>query len=100
MGAGLGHYTKFMLKQSKRPCHIFASDGAYGVAEATEGLVRKMDLTVLHTLGVYDWVVSLEVGEHIDRKYEAILLENLVKASRMGIVLSWAVLHQGVPILL
>lgn len=42
-----------------------------------------------------DWVLSLEVGEHLPRQYEATFIENLHKHNRQGIVLSWARPGQG-----
>ena len=43
----------------------------------------------------YDWVISLEVGEHIPKEYENIFIENLHKNNIRGIVLSWAIKGQG-----
>ena len=42
-----------------------------------------------------DWVLSLEVGEHIPKEFEAVYLANLAKHARRGIVLSWAVPGQA-----
>jgi len=42
-----------------------------------------------------DWVVSIEVGEHIDQAFEDTFFDNLVKLSEKGVVLSWAVEGQG-----
>lgn len=42
-----------------------------------------------------DWVVSFEVGEHIDKAFEDIFIDNLVSLSTKGVVLSWAVEGQG-----
>ncbi|KAL7539051.1 hypothetical protein ACHAXR_009004 [Thalassiosira sp. AJA248-18] len=42
-----------------------------------------------------DWVVSIEVGEHIDKVDEDTFIENLVRLSKRGVVLSWAVEGQG-----
>ncbi|ROT85492.1 hypothetical protein C7M84_013179 [Penaeus vannamei] len=39
----------------------------------------------------FDWVLSLEVGEHIPRAFEGVFMDNLVKHACTGIVLSWAV---------
>ena len=38
----------------------------------------------------FDWVISLEVGEHIDKQFESIFLDNLVSYCTKGIILSWA----------
>jgi len=44
---------------------------------------------------VYDWVMSLEVGEHIPRDFEAAFIGNLHRHNRRGVVLSWAIPGQG-----
>ena len=46
-------------------------------------------------LGLYDFVLSLEVGEHIPEEYEDIFLDNLTKHAKYGIIMSWAVPGQG-----
>ena len=43
----------------------------------------------------YDWVMSLEVGEHLPKQYETIFMENLVRHVKDGLILSWAVKGQG-----
>ena len=53
--------------------------------------VNFLDLTVpQYWLPVYDWVVSLEVLEHIPAAYEQIALDNVARVAREGVVLSWA----------
>jgi len=37
-----------------------------------------------------DWVLSLEVGEHIPAEHEDVFLDNLVRCAGRGIVISWA----------
>jgi hypothetical protein len=39
----------------------------------------------------WDWVLSLEVGEHIPNEFEAIFLDNIARHAVEGVVLSWAV---------
>lgn len=46
-------------------------------------------------LRLYDWVISLEVVEHIPSTYEDIVLGNLVRHARRGLILSWARPGQG-----
>lgn len=54
--------------------------------------VKFLDLTApQYGLAAYDWVISVEVGEHIPAKFQNIYLDNLVRHAREGIVLSWAV---------
>ena len=47
-------------------------------------------------IGPFDWVVSVEVGEHIPAgKDSSTFLDNLVLLAREGVVLTWAVPGQG-----
>ena len=50
-----------------------------------------MDLTIpQYGLPVYDWIISLEVAEHIPKQYESIYIDNLARHARLGLVISWA----------
>jgi hypothetical protein len=42
-----------------------------------------------------DWIVSLEVLEHVPSYKEPTVVENILKLSKNGIILSWAVPKQG-----
>jgi hypothetical protein len=58
--------------------------------------VNFLDLTLAqYWLPLYDWVMCLEVIEHIPKEYENTVVDNLVRAAGTGIVLSWAVPNQG-----
>jgi tryptophanyl-tRNA synthetase len=49
-----------------------------------------MDLTKPQTFNrTYDWALSLSVGEFIPRHLDHVYVENVVKAAREGIVISW-----------
>ena len=66
-------------------------DGAPFCDKTTNGSVKYLDLSIpVYGLPLYDWVLSLEVGEHIPKKYEHIFLDNIVRHARNGVVLSWA----------
>lgn len=39
--------------------------------------------------------MSLEVGEHIPKEYEHILIDNICNAAEHGVILSWAIKGQG-----
>jgi hypothetical protein len=43
----------------------------------------------------YDWVLSLEVGEHIPAQYEQNFINNIHNHNRFGAVVSWAIEDQG-----
>jgi len=58
--------------------------------------VKFLDLTLpQYWLPRYDWVLSLEVIEHIPQEFENIVLDNIDRAAGHGVVLSWAVPRQG-----
>jgi len=87
-----GHYVKYLLK-NEISCDGF--DGNPYSPEVSDGLVRVLDLSEpINIETKYDWVISLEVGEHIPAKYETTFVENLHKANTKGIILSWAVEDQ------
>jgi len=54
-----------------------------------------IDASVPVTLPKRDWVVSIEVGEHIPAAHEGTFLDNLVTMSQKGVILSWALKGQG-----
>jgi len=54
--------------------------------------VRFLDLTLpQYWLPRYDWVLSMEVLEHIPAEFETVVLDNVDRAAAHGVVLSWAV---------
>jgi len=68
----------------------------FSTCTVTDGYVKFMDLTLPTFLGTkYDWVMSLEVGEHIPSIHEATFLKNIVRHAKEGVVLSWAVPGQS-----
>jgi len=53
--------------------------------------VKFLDLTLpQYWLARYDWVLSMEVLEHIRLQYETVVLDNIDRAAGHGAVLSWA----------
>ena len=73
-----------------------AYDGDPLIEERTNGSVKNLDLAIPHfTIPMYDWVLCLEVLEHIPSKFEQIALFNIATHARTGVVLSWAALGQG-----
>ena len=58
--------------------------------------MKFLDLSVPQYLdNTYDWVMSIEVGEHIPAQFEQVLLDNIARHARQGVVLTWAVPGQG-----
>ena len=89
LGAGKGCYSA-ALKRTGLMTGVRAIDGAPGVAEMTGGLVHTADLTAELQLGAADWVLCLEVAEHVPRAFEERLLANWDRHNRRGIVMSWS----------
>ncbi|CAK9010581.1 unnamed protein product [Durusdinium trenchii] len=89
LGARIGMYTRYFRERSCVRLAL-AYDGGIGVREMSSGLVQHLDLTQLHNIGVFDWVLSLEVAEHIPPEYESVYIENLHRHNRKGIIMSWA----------
>lgn len=88
LGAGVG---KYVLALREAGCPALGVDGIPGIEELSDGCVLERDLTRPVYLDPVDWVISIEVGEHIkagpDREY----LQNLIRAARKGMVISWAI---------
>mmetsp|Transcript_1858 Transcript_1858/g.3135 ORF Transcript_1858/g.3135 Transcript_1858/m.3135 type:complete len:254 (-) Transcript_1858:35-796(-) len=92
-GAGVGQYGVYL--KSHIPGLIYqAYDGAGDIESYTNGFVKYSDFTQPLDLPVTEWVLSLEVGEHIPSKYEGIFIRNLHRHNCKGIILSWGVLGQ------
>jgi len=62
----------------------------------SHGHCQVGDLTQpLQKVDMHDWVMTLEVAEHIPAVYEAAYLANAHQLNRQGVVLSWATPGQG-----
>jgi hypothetical protein len=95
LGDGLGVYRKRLLKAGKVKSYD-SYDGAPFIENTTAQQVHFLDLTLQqYWLPVYDWVLCVEVMEHIPSQYESIVLDNIDRAAGHGVVLSWAVASQG-----
>jgi hypothetical protein len=94
LGAGLGCYSHY-FNDSRKLSRVVAVEGASNVAELTGGFVTQADLTQEHNFGHFDWVISLEVAEHIPKEFEDTYIRNIVSTSPSGIIISWARPGQG-----
>ncbi len=91
-GCGEGDYVRCFLDAGLE-CEGY--DGNPETPKLTKGLGKVLDLSESFDLGrTFDWVMSIEVGEHIPHQYEATYIENLMRHARQGIILSWAVKNQ------
>lgn len=94
-GDGPGRY-KMEIEKYDTVQAFSAYDGAPFVSEVTEGRVQFLDLSYPHYwLPTYDWLMCIEVAEHVLPQHQAALLGNFRRHAREGIVLSWANPRQG-----
>eukprot|EP00047_Mylnosiga_fluctuans_P008499 m.7595 g.7595 ORF g.7595 m.7595 type:complete len:282 (-) comp2205_c0_seq1:20-865(-) len=94
IGAGIGQYQVWFWRNDVHFARYLAFDAAPNVEAFTGGAVRFLDAARrVHWMPheISDWVMSLEVGEHIPAAAEDIFLDNLDRANRKGIILSWGV---------
>jgi cyclopropane fatty-acyl-phospholipid synthase-like methyltransferase len=92
-GCGDGKYVEFFIEQG---INCVGFDGNPNTKEISNGFGTVLDLSEEIDLGVcFDWVISLEVGEHIPEIFEQNFINNLHKHNKNGIILSWAVPGQG-----
>lgn len=87
LGCGLGQY-----RAPAKACGLSwrGFDGSPAIEEVTGGRVRWADLTVPIDVGGADWVLSLEVGEHLPSRLALVYVDNLARHARRGVVMSWA----------
>jgi hypothetical protein len=87
-GAGSGRYASALRNKTAR---YEAFDGAPNVAERTFGLVKYLDLTTpKKDIRRSDWVMCLEVIEHIPAQFEERVITFLKRTAKFGIIVSWA----------
>ena len=95
VGGSIGLYTESLRK---RGVEIDCYDGAENIEEATEGRVRHLDVTdslASKSLGKHDWVLCLEVAEHVPLQHETTMIRLLAGGARRGVIMSWAKPGQG-----
>ena len=92
-GCGIGAYVKLMLLRGIR---AEGYDGNPNTPILSQGLCHVLDLSnPIQLPEAFDWVLSLEVGEHLPQEYETIFIENLMRHAKKGIIVSWAIKNQG-----
>jgi hypothetical protein len=91
---GLGQYGHALLSADPG-VRWRGFDGAGNIEEVTGGFVQFVDLSVPLSLPRADWVLSLEVGEHVPSRLEAMVVRNLHAHNCRGVLLSWASLWQS-----
>eukprot|EP00933_Yihiella_yeosuensis_P029505 TRINITY_DN23148_c1_g1_i1.p1 TRINITY_DN23148_c1_g1~~TRINITY_DN23148_c1_g1_i1.p1 ORF type:complete len:506 (-),score=80.08 TRINITY_DN23148_c1_g1_i1:196-1587(-) len=94
-GAGGGHYSAWMNETGLVKAHAF--DGTAQAEELSGGAVQQVNLGADMTLWrTFDWVLCLEVGEHVPKQYSKTLLSNLKKHATQGLVMSWSDDWEGI----
>lgn len=92
VGAGQGQY-KHLFSTIRGDLHWDSVDGALNIEEYTQGYVSYFDVCGPWPYSWdrgYDWVVSIELGEHIPTNCEDNFLAMLTSIARDGVVLSWS----------
>merc|ERR1711972_763345 len=94
-GAGGGHYSTWLNETGL--VQAFAFDGTHQAAELTDGVVQEVNLVQdMDLRRTFDWVMCLEVGEHIPKQFSATLLQNLKRHAQKGLVMSWSSDWEGI----
>ena len=100
VGAGVGGYGAFFAGCKGAAAITWTGiDGSDGVESLSEGAPSRVSQVNLcgssEAIGIHDWVISFEVGEHLPRDCLAAFLHTLDRSNRYGAVLSWG--HYGQP---
>jgi len=115
IGAGVGQFGAWLLEQDEVLLDWYAFDGGNNVNEFCKKNVALIDqnpykvpkvcyidasipikLKDLDEDGApWDWVMSIEVAEHIPAESQDIYIDNLIRLSKYGLIISWAVPGQG-----
>ena len=89
----MGSYVKDFRKNN---INAFGYDGNPYTPEMTDNLCEIFDLSIEKKFEKsFCWVLSLEVGEHLPKKFEDVFINNLHNNNKNGMVLSWAIKGQG-----
>jgi cyclopropane fatty-acyl-phospholipid synthase-like methyltransferase len=93
LGCGLGDYVKHFKKEG---LNVVGYDGNPNTPELTNYRCGVLDLSqTVRFDEKFDWVMSLEVAEHIPAQFEETYIQNLHNNNKRGILLSWAKKGQG-----
>jgi hypothetical protein len=88
IGCGDGAYTQNFIDSGINCCGF---DGNPLTYKLTSGLCNVMDFSQPVIIGKFDLVLCLEVGEHVPKEYEQTFINNICKASKKWICMSWGV---------
>jgi SAM-dependent methyltransferase len=88
IGCGNGTYVKAFLAEG---IPAIGYDGNPMTPELTNSLCHVVDFSMPVDLDPSEFVLCLEVGEHIPVEFEQIFLDNIARVSSKYVLLSWAV---------
>lgn len=92
LGCGNGAYVNYFREHGVQ---ALGCDGNPHTPEIAGRYCGVADLTIPQNMNVADWVMCLEVAEHIPADLEPGLIYNIHNHNRKGIILSWAIPGQG-----
>ena len=92
-GCGPGKYVEYFNANGLK---TIGYDGNPYTKEMTNGICDIIDLSIPFKLKKkFDCVLSLEVGEHIPKKFQEIFINNLIEHTNKLIIISWAIPGQS-----
>lgn len=98
LGCGPGWYVRGLCDLGFDACGYDGNPYTASIsADIVEnGRCKTLELTVPFDLQVrYDYVLSLEVGEHIPIQFEDLFIGNLLRHSKKGLIISWGIVGQN-----
>lgn len=91
LGCATGYALDWWQKQGIKVNGIEPALAAFKfMPEAVKTKVRQLDLRRRLKLKTYDLVNCTEVAEHIDLKYERVMLKNVVQCVKNYLIISWS----------
>lgn len=87
-GCGKGYYVE-ELRKCGIFCFGFDSNPNLSLFDCEHCM--ELDLSVKQELLTFDWVISLDVGEHIEKEFEWTFIHNIHCANKHGVIISWAI---------
>ena len=92
LGCGPAYYVQNIIANGIE-CEAY--DGNPHTPIITGGVGKVVDLSENMDLGkTFDFVLSLEVGEHIPKEFEDVYINNVLKHTHNYVLLSWAIPDQ------
>ena len=94
-GCGDASYIKKINNCCESLEKVAAFDGNPNVEYISGGFANCQDLTIPFNIDYkFDLVLSLEVAEHISKKYELTYVDNIINHVKNHLIISWALVGQ------